>query len=112
MRPWATGMNCLNFMGVEDARTQVVRTAYHPADFARLAELKARYDPANTFRINFNIPPRQQDPDGNRIEASAPLALTQAVARSMEESREDRYRIACRGAGRRHDHAGAVGGRG
>jgi FAD/FMN-containing dehydrogenase len=60
MSPWATGMTYLNFMGVEDAGTQVVRTAYRPQDLARLAELKARYDPANTFRVNFNIPPEQE----------------------------------------------------
>jgi FAD/FMN-containing dehydrogenase len=41
----------------EDAGPGAVRTAYRPEDFARLAELKARYDPANTFRVNFNIPP-------------------------------------------------------
>ena len=55
MRPWDTGGRYLNFMGVEDTSTQVVRSAYRPEDFARLAELKARYDPANIFRINFNI---------------------------------------------------------
>jgi FAD/FMN-containing dehydrogenase len=72
MRPWATGMNYLNFMGVENTRTQVVRTAYRPGDFARLAELKARYDPANTFRINLNIPPPQRNLDG-KTESSASL---------------------------------------
>jgi FAD binding domain/Berberine and berberine like len=73
MRPWATGMHYLNFMGVEDARTQVVRTAYRSGDFARLADLKERYDPANTFRINFNIPPTQHNLDGDEVDSSASL---------------------------------------
>jgi hypothetical protein len=36
-----------------------VATACTPADSARLTALKARYDPENRFRVNFNIPPRQ-----------------------------------------------------
>lgn len=34
-----------------------VRSAYDPDDYRRLQELKARYDPANLFRVNHNIPP-------------------------------------------------------
>jgi FAD/FMN-containing dehydrogenase len=56
MRPWGTGMSYLNFMGVEDARSEGVRSAYTPEDFARLTELKAMYDPDNTFQVNHNIP--------------------------------------------------------
>jgi hypothetical protein len=59
MSPWGTGTSFPNFMGVEDARVERVRTAYSPADFSRLSELKAKYDPGNTFRINLNIPPSQ-----------------------------------------------------
>jgi hypothetical protein len=59
MRPWGTGMGYLNFMGVEDVTVDAVGTAYTPADFARLRELKAIYDPVNTFRINHNIPPQR-----------------------------------------------------
>jgi hypothetical protein len=61
MSSWSTGMSFLNFMGVEDASIEKVRTAYTPADFARLTQLKARYDPENTFRVNLNIPPRGKD---------------------------------------------------
>ncbi len=61
MRPWGTGGSYLNFMGVEDARREAVRTAYTTEDFARLTELKAIYDPDNTFRINHNIPPKTVD---------------------------------------------------
>ncbi|HKF55334.1 MAG TPA: BBE domain-containing protein, partial [Blastocatellia bacterium] len=34
-----------------------VKLAFAPADYARLARVKAIYDPQNMFRINFNIPP-------------------------------------------------------
>ncbi|MFD3506676.1 FAD-binding oxidoreductase [Nocardia sp. NPDC058666] len=57
LRPHGTGAINLNFAGVEDTALTRVRTAYGEADFERLRELKARYDPTNMFRINFNIPP-------------------------------------------------------
>ena len=44
----------VNFLGDEgDAR---VREAYPGATWERLAEVKRRYDPANLFRLNQNIP--------------------------------------------------------
>lgn len=58
MRPWCTGGSFVNFLGIDDAGVERVRTAYTPADFTRLTELKSRYDPQNLFRINHNIPPR------------------------------------------------------
>jgi FAD/FMN-containing dehydrogenase len=58
MRPWATGTSYLNFNGVDDAGVEAVRRTYGPATFARLRRLKALYDPANLFRVNFNIPPQ------------------------------------------------------
>jgi FAD/FMN-containing dehydrogenase len=57
MRPWATGGTIYNFAGVGDADPERVKLAFTPADYARLAKAKAVYDPANMFRINFNIPP-------------------------------------------------------
>jgi FAD/FMN-containing dehydrogenase len=45
----------VNFMGVEDA--DAVRGAYPAPTYARLRELKRRYDPDNVFRANHNIPP-------------------------------------------------------
>lgn len=54
--PWSTGGRFLNFMNGENAAGQV-RSAYDAKDYERLTELKAVYDPTNTFRLNHNIPP-------------------------------------------------------
>jgi FAD/FMN-containing dehydrogenase len=40
-----------------DEPAEVIATAYGPANWARLRELKRRYDPANLFRRNQNVPP-------------------------------------------------------
>jgi FAD/FMN-containing dehydrogenase len=55
VRPFATGGAYVNFM-TEDEDERVA-TAYGP-NHARLAQLKARYDPQNVFRMNQNIKPR------------------------------------------------------
>ncbi|MET9555312.1 BBE domain-containing protein [Streptomyces sp. NPDC006645] len=61
MGRWSTGGISLNFAGVEDTAPDRVRAAYTPADFDRLRAVKARHDPHNMFRINFNIPPKGDD---------------------------------------------------
>jgi len=45
----------VNFMG--DEGPDAVASAYSPATWARLREVKRRYDPDNLFRHNQNIPP-------------------------------------------------------
>jgi FAD/FMN-containing dehydrogenase len=46
----------VNFLVDEPER---VRDAYPGATYDRLAQVKARYDPTNLFRLNQNIPPAQ-----------------------------------------------------
>ncbi len=55
LAPWTMG-RCLNFT-YGALPPEVVATAYDVLDYQRLTELKARFDPANTFRLNHNIPP-------------------------------------------------------
>jgi FAD/FMN-containing dehydrogenase len=45
----------VNFLEVEGPDR--VREAYPPATYARLADIKRRYDPGNLFRFNQNVPP-------------------------------------------------------
>jgi FAD/FMN-containing dehydrogenase len=46
----------LNFPGFGEEKEDLARTAYG-ANYERLADLKARYDPTNLFRMNHNIRP-------------------------------------------------------
>jgi FAD/FMN-containing dehydrogenase len=55
--PWGTGAVCVNFLSGPEVTTEVLRSAYLPADFERLVAIKKRYDPENMFRINHNIAP-------------------------------------------------------
>jgi FAD/FMN-containing dehydrogenase len=71
MAPHASGGQYVNFLGLEadgqDARTDAAPTTaattsaalgvYGPEKLRRLADVKRRYDPANVFRLNHNIPP-------------------------------------------------------
>jgi FAD/FMN-containing dehydrogenase len=57
MSPWAIGGELLNFINGDNTTLDRVRAAYDPDTYARLADLKATYDPRNTFRFNHNIPP-------------------------------------------------------
>jgi len=54
MEPFASGVY-VNFLKNEG--TGRVREAYPATTYDRLARLKARYDPANVFRLNQNIAP-------------------------------------------------------
>jgi FAD/FMN-containing dehydrogenase len=46
----------VNFLA--DEGQERIRDAYPGATWARLTEIKARYDPTNLFRLNQNIPPK------------------------------------------------------
>jgi FAD/FMN-containing dehydrogenase len=56
MAEWDTGGALPNFLGA-DSDPESVKRAYEDADYERLREIKAAYDPYNLFRINHNIPP-------------------------------------------------------
>jgi FAD/FMN-containing dehydrogenase len=55
IRPEGCGVY-VNFL--ENEGRARVNEAYPPATYARLEEIKRRYDPENVFRFNQNIPPR------------------------------------------------------
>jgi FAD/FMN-containing dehydrogenase len=56
MEKHSTGGLYLNFPGLGEEKEALVRAGYG-ANYERLAELKAKYDPANLFRMNLNIAP-------------------------------------------------------
>jgi FAD/FMN-containing dehydrogenase len=55
LEPYSTGGVYVNFLSEEGSER--VQAAYGPEKFARLAKVKAEYDPDNLFRFNQNIPP-------------------------------------------------------
>nr|WP_221376969.1 FAD-binding oxidoreductase [Actinoplanes polyasparticus] len=55
LKPWSTGRRYANFMFAGDTDPETVALAYPDDSFRRLRDLKHRFDPANTFRINHNI---------------------------------------------------------
>ncbi|GAA2861579.1 FAD-linked oxidase [Actinoplanes cyaneus] len=53
LRPYATGGSFLTLL-TDSTKT---RTAFTPANYARLTAVKRDWDPANIFRLGHNIPP-------------------------------------------------------
>ena len=70
MQPWSAAMVYVNTLSDDDGAR--VGEAYG-ANFARLTEVKAKYDPANRFRRNQNIPPAV------RADATGRLGLPEAT---------------------------------
>jgi hypothetical protein len=58
LRPWDTGAMLPGFLFDHDSDPERVRLAYTEADYQRLAQLKAEYDPNQLFHMNHNIPPQ------------------------------------------------------
>ena len=61
MKPWATGTAYLNFLG-DEGRSRV-EASFGPEKFARLQQIKAKWDPDNLFHVNQNIPPAASLPE-------------------------------------------------
>ena len=55
-KPYSSNAYLLNFIGDEGPET--IRGAFG-SNYARLAELKAKYDPTNFFSLNQNVEPRR-----------------------------------------------------
>lgn len=56
MHAYSSGGLYLNFAGFGEEKDELVRASFGP-NYARLVELKGRYDPTNLFRLNQNIRP-------------------------------------------------------
>jgi len=55
MQPYSSGAYLLNFLDAEEG-ADTIKAAFG-ANHARLVAIKRKYDPANLFRVNQNIPP-------------------------------------------------------
>jgi FAD/FMN-containing dehydrogenase len=53
VRPFSTGATYINFQTADEGEARIRAT--YGANYARLAEIKQRYDPRNLFRVNRNI---------------------------------------------------------
>jgi hypothetical protein len=62
MRPFTTGSDYVNQIGLEtDEGSERIKAAYG-ANYERLVAVKNKYDPTNLFRHNQNIKPTLQRP--------------------------------------------------
>jgi hypothetical protein len=59
LEPMATGHMFTNFVMIGDDVPGRTKLAYQPEVYARLQQVKAKYDPTNRFRFNRNIPPAE-----------------------------------------------------
>jgi FAD/FMN-containing dehydrogenase len=57
MQPFVSRRQYVNYQSADEGDDTAVRAAYG-SNFDRLVEVKTKYDPANLFHLNQNIPPR------------------------------------------------------
>jgi FAD/FMN-containing dehydrogenase len=57
LEPYSAAQTYLNFLG--DTGPDRSRAVYPPATYARLADVKRRYDPENVFHLNQNVAPAE-----------------------------------------------------
>jgi hypothetical protein len=57
MQRWSNGRAYLNFAGLLEDGDSLARSTYG-VNYPRLAQIKAKYDPTNLFRLNQNIKPK------------------------------------------------------
>lgn len=58
LAPYSDGSRYLNFAGMQEEGDAMMQQTFGPR-YARLAEIKRRYDPKNVLRLNQNIQPAQ-----------------------------------------------------
>jgi hypothetical protein len=58
LKPWTGNGVYVNMLNADEDVPDRVVEAYGEDKYARLARIKAQYDPANFFRANYNITPR------------------------------------------------------
>jgi FAD/FMN-containing dehydrogenase len=56
VHPYSAGGGYVNFM-MDEERNRVAET--YGANYKRLRDIKARYDPENVFRVNYNVAPSE-----------------------------------------------------
>jgi|HubBroStandDraft_6_1064221.scaffolds.fasta_scaffold05332_8 FAD/FMN-containing dehydrogenase len=58
LMPWTGNGVYVNMLNADEDRADRVIEAYGQDKYAKLARIKAQYDPENLFRVNYNIAPR------------------------------------------------------
>lgn len=61
LEPWTNGEPLGCFLSTSDTDPTMIAAAFEAADYRRLTQIKADYDPTNIFRINHNIAPEKQE---------------------------------------------------
>jgi len=77
MQPWAASVVYVNALSADDENR--VRAAYGD-NFARLAQVKTKYDPTNRFRRNQNIPPLRTSDSHDAPGYRAPVVKDNVVS--------------------------------